>query len=73
MNAALLLVAALQLNPNCPYVCINPTVAALNMQLSEAKARLKLCPVNHVTRCINPAKATIESLSKEIEAAKEGK
>ncbi len=75
MNSSLLLMAALaaSLNPNCPYVCINSTVAQLNTQLAEEKSRLKLCPKNHVTRCINPAKAAIDSLSKDIEAAKGGK
>ena len=75
MNSSLLLMAALaaSLNPNCPYICINSTIAQLNTQLAEEKSRLKLCPKNHVTHCIKPAKTAIESLNQEIEAVKGGK
>lgn len=48
-------------------------IKAIYAQIIAAEARLKLCPVNHVTRCISPEKALINSLSNEIYAAKEGK
>jgi hypothetical protein len=48
-------------------------IKAIYAHMIEAEARLKLCPVNHVTRCIAPEKALVQSLSNEIYAAKEGK
>jgi hypothetical protein len=48
-------------------------IKAIYAHMSEAKTRLEACPQTHVTRCINPEKALVESLSNEIYAAKEGK
>jgi len=48
-------------------------IKAIYAQIIAAEARLKLCPVNHITRCISPEKALVQSLSNEIYAAKEGK
>lgn len=70
MNASLLLVVAL-LNSNCPYVC-KPN-HALEVRLRLAQSQLEACPKMYVTRCINPAKARIEALKKQIEAMKGGK
>jgi glutaminase len=48
-------------------------IKAIYAHMIEAKARLEACPQTHVTRCINPEKALVQSLSNEIYAAKEGK
>jgi hypothetical protein len=48
-------------------------IKAIYAYISEAKTRLEACPQTHVTRCIAPEKALINSLSNEIYAAKEGK
>lgn len=48
-------------------------IKAIYEHIKNAKSRLEACPQTHVTRCINPEKALVESLSNEIYAAKEGK
>lgn len=48
-------------------------IKAIYAHMSEAKARLEACPQSHVTRCIAPEKALVQSLSNEMYAAKEGK
>ena len=48
-------------------------IKAIYAHMIDAKARLEACPQTHVTRCINPEKALVQSLGNEIYAAKEGK
>lgn len=48
-------------------------IKAIYAHMIEAKARLEACPQTHVTRCINPEKALVQSLGNEIYAVKEGK
>ena len=48
-------------------------IKAIYAHMNEAETRLEACPQTHVTRCISPEKALINSLSNEIYAAKEGK
>lgn len=48
-------------------------IKAIYAHMNEAKARLEACPQTHVTRCINPEKALVQSLGNEIYAAKGGK
>lgn len=48
-------------------------IKAIYAHMSEAVTRLEACPQSHVTRCISPEKALVNSLSNEIYAAKEGK
>lgn len=48
-------------------------IKAIYAHMIEAETRLEACPQTHVTRCISPEKALINSLSNEMYAAKEGK
>lgn len=48
-------------------------IKAIYAQMIAAEARLEACPQTHVTRCIAPEKALVQSLGNEIYAAKEGK